>query len=95
MSGAGEGSALLTGLPAEACCAGKVPVAASCDRRSSAPWPPPPACRSIQQALGLTQDPSSQGEAARNACILLAFLVSLRALVYWVLRRKTAGRWRS
>ncbi len=46
--------------------------------------------RSIQNALALAQDPSSQGQAIRNAFVLLAFFVSFRILVYLVLRRKTA-----
>ena len=53
------------------------------------PWPAPcPPC-SMQAALGLVQDPSSQGEAVRNACILLAMLVLGRLAIYWTLRRKT------
>lgn len=45
---------------------------------------------SLQSALALPQDPASQGEAYRNALILLAMLVGLRVLTYIVLRRKTS-----
>lgn len=44
----------------------------------------------LQGSLGVPQDPSSQGEAIRNAFVLLGFLIFFRVLVYLVLRRKTA-----
>lgn len=53
-----------------------------------------PACQpvdNIQEALALAQDPSNQGEAIRNAFILLGFFIAFRVLVYVLLRRKTAG----
>lgn len=53
------------------------------------PCPPTPLC-SLQSALALPQDPASQGEAYRNALILLGMLVGLRIVTYILLRRKTA-----
>lgn len=55
---------------------------------SSSPTPRP--C-SIQASLGLLQDPSSQGDAIRNAFVLLGMLALFRVLVYLVLRRKTSS----
>jgi hypothetical protein len=49
-----------------------------------------PAC-SLQQSLALAQNPASQGDAIRNAFILLGFFIVFRILVYVVLRRKTRG----
>lgn len=53
-----------------------------------APCPPLPAC-SLQSALNLVQDPSDQGQAVRNACILVGMLLAFRLGIYWTLRRKT------
>lgn len=64
--------------------------AVSPDRRLSPCAYPPPAPRSIQQSLGLSQNLASSGEAVRNAAILLAFFAFFRVAVYIVLRRKTA-----
>lgn len=50
----------------------------------------PTRCRSLQQTLSLAQNPSSQGEAIRNASIMVAMLVALRFTVYLLLRYKTA-----
>ncbi|KAL4424963.1 hypothetical protein ABPG77_002848 [Micractinium sp. CCAP 211/92] len=44
----------------------------------------------LQSGLALPQDPASQGEAYRNALILIAMLVGLRVLTYILLRRKTS-----
>ncbi|KAL4457859.1 hypothetical protein ABPG75_012724 [Micractinium tetrahymenae] len=52
-----------------------------------------PSCSTVgdlQSALGLPQDPASQGEAYRNALILVAMLFGLRFITYIVLRRKTS-----
>lgn len=52
----------------------------------------PPLSCSLQSALGLVQDPSSQGDAIRDAFVLLGFLFFFRLLVYIVLRHKTSKR---
>lgn len=70
----------------ETCC----PSLTCPGRLSPRTVPAAPAARSIRQSLGLSQDLSSGGEAARNAVILLSFLVFFRVVVYLVLRRKTA-----
>jgi hypothetical protein len=44
----------------------------------------------VQESLALPQNPASQGDAIRNAFVLLGFFIFLRVLVYVVLRRKTA-----
>jgi hypothetical protein len=69
-------------------------TACICGRQPCCPGPAPrrrrcPLC-SLQQSLGLAQDPSSQSDTIRNGFILLGFLIFFRVLVYWVLRRKTA-----
>lgn len=53
------------------------------------PLPLVPCC-SVQESLALPQNPASQGDAIRNAFVLLGFFIFLRVLVYVVLRRKTA-----
>lgn len=78
--------------------------APACRGASSSPCTTTPSCPhrgclrpvarllcSIQEALALAQDPSNQGEAIRNAFILLGFFIAFRVLVYVLLRRKTAG----
>jgi hypothetical protein len=68
-------------------------TACNCGYQPCCPGPAPRRCSSpcsLQQSLGLAQDPSSQSDCIRNGFILLGFLIFFRVLVYWVLRRKTA-----
>lgn len=49
----------------------------------------PPPC-SLQDSLGLVQDPTSQLDAVRDALVLLGALLFFRVAIYYVLRHKTS-----